>query len=136
MEVRFSELRNREAYNGKGEPLGIVINAIVEPQSETAYVVTMRTRGNNVGTSVVPVGRLKNIDSNEIIFAISDIPPAKFPPEYDSFLSDRPNPGGLNSQVYSLNRKKVLGVIYDYLMDTETGTRAGVLIEELTMGQK
>jgi len=136
MQVRFSEIRGKEAYNGGGESLGLIINAIVEPKSETAYIVTMRARGANTGTSVVPISRLKKIDSNEIIFAINNVPAAKFPLEYDSFLSDRPNPGGMNAQVYSLNRKKVLGTIYDYLLETETGTRTGLLIEELSMGQK
>ncbi len=136
MELSFSEIRGKEAFNGAGNPLGQIVNVIVEPKSETAYVVTMRTSGKNVGTSVIPIEKLKNIDRGEIIFAINDVPAANFPAEYDSFLSDRPNPGGMNSQVYSLNHKKVLGTIYDYYFDTETGTRLGVLIEEVTMGAK
>lgn len=136
MQIRFSELRNKEAYNGGGEPLGQIINVIVEPKSEAAYVVTMRTYGKNVGSSVVPVAKLKNIDGNEIIFAVSSIPAANFPAEYDSFLSDKPTPGGLNSQIYSLNMKKVLGVIYDYILDVDEGKRAAILIEERTLGQK
>jgi len=84
----------------------------------------------------VPVGRLKNIDANEIIFSISGVPGENYPPDFDSFLSDKPNPGSLNAQVYSLNKKKVLGMIYDYIFETESGTRAGVLIEEVSIGQK
>lgn len=136
MELSFSEIRNKEAFNGAGEPLGLIVNVIVEPQSETAYIVTMRTRGRNTGTSVVPISKLKNVDGNEIIFAISDIPQASFPSVYDSFLSDNPNPGSMNTAVYSLNHKKVLGTIYDYYLDTDEGKRIGVLIEEVTMGQK
>lgn len=136
MELSFSEIRGKEAYNGGGVPLGQIVNVIVEPQSETAYVVTMRTHGRNTGSSVVPIEKLKNIDGNEIIFSVSDVPPANFPPEYDSFLSDKPNPAAMNSAVYSLNHKKVLGTIYDYYFETDEGKRIGVLIEEVTMGQK
>ncbi len=135
MQVRFSEIRGKEAFNGGGEPLGKIINAIIDVRTEEAYIVTLRTKGK-VGSSVVPVSRLKNIDANEIIFSINGVPGENYPADYDSFLSDRPNPGSLNAQVYSLNKKKVLGMIYDYVFDTESGTRAGVLIEEVTIGAK
>ena len=36
----------------------------------------------------------------------------------------------MNTQIYATNRKKVLGAIYDYLLDTNEGKRAGILIEE------
>jgi uncharacterized protein YrrD len=136
MQIRFSELRGKVAYNGGGEPLGQIINAVVAPQSEEAFVVTMRASGKHVGSSVVPISKFKLIDGKEIIFAVSGIPGGEMPKDYDSFLSDRQNPGAMNSSVYSLNRKKVLGTIYDYLFDTESGKRLGVLIEEVTMGRK
>lgn len=136
MQVRFSELRGKEAYNGGGSPLGQIINTVVDPKTEEAFVVTMRASGRNIGSSVLPVGKLKLVDGNEIIFAINDIPAADFPPDYDSFLSDRQNPGAMNAQIYAMNKKKVLGVIFDYVLDTNDGKRAGILIEEMTIGQK
>ncbi len=136
MQTKFSELRGKEAFNGSGESLGQIINAIVEPKTEEAFIVTMRAGGKSVGSSVIPISRLKMIDGREITFAVSGIPDANFPAEYDSFLSDRPNPGAMTASVYALNGKKVLGTIYDYLLDSESGTRLGILIEEVTIGQK
>jgi len=45
MQIRFSEIRGKEAFNGGGEPLGKIINAIVDPRTEEASIVTVRTKG-------------------------------------------------------------------------------------------
>ena len=135
MQIRFSELRGKEAVNGGGDPLGQIINVVVDPKTEQAHLVTMRAMGPNKGSSTVPVQKLKLVDGNEIVFSINDIPQSIFPPECDSFLSDHNNPGSMNTQIYATNRKKVLGAIYDYLLDTNEGKRAGILIEE-TMGMR
>ena len=132
MQIRFSELRNKEAFNGGGDPLGQVINVVVDTKTEDAHLVTIRASGPNKGSSTIPVGKLKLVDGKELIFSINDIPQPAFPPECDSFLSDRSNPGAMNTQIYATNRKKVLGAIFDYVLDTGEGKRAGILIEETT----
>ncbi len=136
MQVRFSDLRGKEAFNGGGQPLGQIINVVVEPKTEEAFLITMRTSGKNVGSSAVPVSRLKLVDGNEAIFSINNAPNAEFPPECDSFLSDKNNPGSMNTQVYAMNRKKVLGAIFDYILNVDEGKRSALLIEEVTMGAK
>ena len=72
MQIRFSELRGKEAVNGGGDPLGQIINVVVDPKTEQAHLVTMRAMGPNKGSSTIPVGKLKLIDGNEIVFSIND----------------------------------------------------------------
>ncbi len=136
MQIRFSELRGKEAFNGGGEPLGQIINAVVEPKTEVAFLITMRPAGRNVGSSALPIEKLKLVDGNEVIFSVNGVPSSDFPAECDSFLSDRNNPGSMNTQIYSMNRKRVLGAIFDYVLNVDEGKRAALLVEEITMGAK
>ncbi|MFH1424279.1 MAG: hypothetical protein ABIG20_01215 [archaeon] len=146
MILGFKEIYGFTAMDSNGKKLGKLFNVIVDAESEDAYFYLSSRAGTmplsglakkNYFASINKLGSINHSDKTLKFSAsaekLNHNPPAASLYDHLTFVPPAPlELMGIHegTRVYDA-RKKLSGVVYDYLLDNELGKRIGIVIVPL-----